>query len=177
LNIGVCVLFTVGGLTGIVLANSSLDVVLHDTYYVVAHFHYVLRIGAVFAIIASLVNWFPLIVGLSIHQKWMKVQFLGIFIGVNITFFPIHFLGLRGIPRRYSDYPDRFQIWNTMASLGSCISFIRIILFIFILWEAFRSKRPSIMGLHQRTRIEWIHSFPPMDHRYSLPPLLILGQK
>jgi len=176
-TLGFVFLFTVGGLTGIVLSNSSLDVVLHDTYYVVAHFHYVLRMGAVFAIMARIVNWFPLMVGVSIHQKWIKIQFLGIFIGVNLTFFPIHFLGLRGIPRRYSDYPDRFQIWNTLSSLGSCVSFIRIMLFIFILWEALSSQRPTIISLHQSTSIEWIHSFPPMDHRYSLPPILILGSK
>jgi len=170
--LGFVFLFTVGGLTGIVLSNSSLDVVLHDTYYVVAHFHYVLRIGAVFALIAAFVNWFPLITGLTINPKWLKIQFFTIFIGVNLTFFPIHFLGLAGIPRRYSDYPDRFILWNVVARIGSIISVVSVLYFLFILWEALVRHRPAVSRIHIRTRIELIHSFPPINHRYTSIPVI-----
>jgi len=173
--LGFVFLFTVGGLTGIVLSNSSLDVVLHDTYYVVAHFHYVLRIGAVFALIGALINWFPLMVGLTINPTWTKIQFLLIFVGVNITFFPMHFLGLAGMPRRYSDYPDTFATWNVIARIGSIVSVISVIGLLFILWEALARHRPAISSCHLNTRIEIMHSFPPTAHRYSSVPGVALS--
>lgn len=172
--LGFVFLFTLGGLTGIVLANSSLDVVLHDTYYVVAHFHYVLRIGAVFALIAGFVNWFPLIRGLTINSQWLQVQFLVIFLGVNLTFFPMHFLGLAGIPRRYSDYPDSFMVWNVVARVGSIITTMSVFFFIFILWEAFSSQRLPLTRKATRGALEIVHSFPPLTHSYNRCPRLYL---
>ena len=174
-SLGFVFLFTVGGLTGIVLANSSLDIVLHDTYYVVAHFHYVLRIGAVFALIAALVNWYPLITGLRLNPNWLIGQFFIIFLGVNLTFFPIHFLGLSGIPRRYADYPDFIIIWNIIARIGSIISFLSILFFIFILWESLRSHR-IIIGRKESSRsLELKHSFPPITHSYSTRPQVFIN--
>jgi cytochrome c oxidase subunit 1 len=168
--LGFVFLFTVGGLTGVVLANSSIDIVLHDTYYVVAHFHYILSIGAVLAIIGGFVQWFPLITGLTIKPKWLKVQFAVIFVGVNLTFFPKHFLGLAGIPRRYSDYPDTYII----SSIGSTISFVRVMIFLFIIWERITSNRPILFPTHTRISVEWLQNIPPAEHRYSELPTISL---
>jgi len=140
-TIGFLILFTLGGLTGVVLSNSGLDIALHDTYYVVAHFHYVLSMGAVFSLFAGFYYWFWRITGVSYLEEYGQIHFWSTFIGVNLTFFPQHFLGLSGMPRRIPDYPDSYNLWNVISSFGSIISVISSIFFFFIVVDALAKKK------------------------------------
>jgi cytochrome c oxidase subunit 1 len=142
--IGFIFLFTCGGLTGIVLSNAGLDAVVHDTYYVVAHFHYVLSLGAVFAMFAGFYYWLEKIIGVSYSETLGKIHFWTTFIGANLTFGPMHFLGLAGMPRRIPDFPDAFAGWNAIASYGSYINLFGTMLFFIIVALAFTNKQSAL---------------------------------
>ena len=169
---GFIFLFTVGGVTGVVLANAGLDTVMHDTYYVVAHFHYVLSLGAVFALFGGFYYWFGKISG-KLYTEWMgKVHFWVLFVGVNLTFFPMHFLGLQGMPRRIPDYPDAYAGWNLVASVGSYISAISVIWFLIVVFKTLYSgkKCPNNPWGEGADTLEWTTTSPPPFHTFDKLP-------
>ncbi|MCI0737099.1 MAG: cytochrome c oxidase subunit I [Beijerinckiaceae bacterium] len=171
---GFILLFTVGGVTGVVLANAGIDRAFHETYYVVAHFHYVLSLGAVFAIFAGFYYWFPKMTGYMYNETVAKLHFWVIFVSVNITFFPQHFLGLAGMPRRYIDYPDAFGLWNRVSSFGTYLSGVGAILFVYLLYDTFAKKR--LAGNNPwgpgATTLEWTLSSPPPFHQFETLPVI-----
>jgi cytochrome c oxidase subunit 1 len=172
--IGFIFLFTVGGVTGVVLANSGIDTSLHDTYYVVAHFHYVLSLGAVFAIFAGFFYWIPKMSGYRYNGFLAGLQFWVMFVGVNIIFFPQHFLGLQGMPRRYVDYPDAYSYWNYVSSIGYAITAIGVLIFLVTLIEMFvvRRKAGDNPWGEGATTLEWTLSSPPPFHQFSELPVI-----
>ena len=172
--IGFIFLFTVGGVTGVVLSHAGMDTVLHDTYYVVAHFHYVLSLGAVFAIFAAFYYWFGKMSGYELNETMGKIHFWTTFIGVNLIFFPQHFLGLAGMPRRIPDYPDAFAGWNMVSSIGAYISFASTIFFVFVVIHAFVKKKKVADNQWGpgATTLEWTLSSPPPFHQYNTLPVI-----
>jgi len=170
---GFIFLFTLGGVTGVLLANASIDVILHDTYYVVAHFHYVLSMGIVFAIFGGFVYWFPVFTGLAINNLIGKVHFWVTFIGVNITFFPQHFLGLAGMPRRYSDYSDAFYIWNVVSRYGRFITAVGVIVFFYGIVYSFAYPQVVIGHTYQETNLEFMSMTYPLRRHTHLRPMKV----
>ncbi len=171
---GFIFLFTIGGVTGVVLANAGVGRAFQETYYVVAHFHYVLALGAVFAIFAGFYYWFPKMTGYMYNETIAKAHFWVIFISVNLTFFPQHFLGLAGMPRRYIDYPDAFALWNRISSYGAYLSSAGAVLFLYLMYDAFTKKRPA--GDNPwgagATTLEWTLSSPPPFHQFETLPVI-----
>jgi len=186
-SLGFVLMFTIGGLSGVVLANASLDIAFHDTYYVVAHFHYVLSMGAVYGIFSGWYYWTYKMLGLTYNKFLAKLHFWVFFIGVNVTFFPQHFLGLQGMPRRISEYPDSFAGWNLVSSIGSFISLASTFIFIIILytqlaygtavsrnpWEGIKYYSDTLRYLILRAShsLEWNLNSPPMPHPFVNLPI------
>jgi cytochrome c oxidase subunit I len=172
--IGFIFLFTVGGVTGVVLANAGVDRSLQDTYYVVAHFHYVLSLGAVFAIFGGWYYWFPKITGYMYNETIAKLHFWVTFVGVNILFFPQHFLGLAGMPRRYIDYPAAYEAWNTVSTYGSLMSAVGVLIFLFGVFLAYAKKvqAPANPWGVGATTLEWTLPSPPPFHQFNTLPTI-----
>ena len=173
-SIGFIVLFTIGGVTGIVLSNSALDRVLHDTYYVVAHFHYTMSLGALFTAFAGFYYWFGKMSGRQYPEMMGKIHFWITFVGVNLTFFPQHFLGLAGMPRRIPDYPDAFAGWNFVSSVGSFISMFGALFFVCIVIYTLKYGKqcPENPWGDGADTLEWQLTSPPPHHTYEKQPVI-----
>ena len=171
-SVGLILLFTLGGVTGVVLSNAGVDIPFHDTYYVVGHFHYVLSLGAVFGIFAAFYYWIGKMSGRQYNETLGKLHFWGTFIGVNLTFFPMHFLGMAGMPRRVPDYPDAYAGWNMVASIGSYISAAATLLFVYILFDTvFRGKKCADNPWGEgATTLEWTVASPAPFHTHEVMP-------
>ncbi|MDB5441420.1 MAG: ctaD, partial [Caulobacteraceae bacterium] len=172
--IGFIFLFTVGGVTGVVLANAGVDYSLQDTYYVVAHFHYVLSLGAVFAIFAGFYYWFEKMWGVKYNEWLGNLHFIFMFIGVNVVFFPQHFLGLQGMPRRIVDYSAAFTLWNRVSSIGYVITLVGVAFFLLVLIEAAvrRRKADANPWGEGATTLEWTLPSPPPFHQFNELPVI-----
>ena len=169
---GFIFVFTLGGVTGVKLANASLDVILHNTYYVIAHFHYVLSLGAVFGIFCGFYYWIGKMSGRQYPEFWGKVHFWTLFLGVNLTFFPQHFLGAQGMPRRYPDYPDAFWGWNMVSSIGAYIGGLSFLIFLYVLFRTLTAgeRVPANPWGEGATTLEWRVSSPPPFHSFEELP-------
>jgi cytochrome c oxidase subunit 1 len=172
--LGFLFLFTVGGVTGVVLSQAAIDRAYHDTYYVVAHFHYVMSLGAVFCIFAGIYYWFPKMTGRMIPELPGKIHFWMMFIGANLTFFPQHFLGRQGMPRRYLDYPEQFALWNYVSSWGAFLSGASFLFFFgLVFWTLRNGQRvtePMYWGPQPDPTLEWTLSNPPPEHTFETLP-------
>jgi cytochrome c oxidase subunit I len=171
---GFLFLFTIGGVTGVVLSQAAIDRGYHDTYYVVAHFHYVMSLGAVFCIFAGIYYWIGKVTGRQYPEWAGKLHFWLMFIGANVTFFPQHFLGRQGMPRRYLDYPEQFALWNFVSSIGAFISFASFLFFFWIVWYTLRRGArvtdPAYWGPQPDATLEWTLSNPPPVHTFETLP-------
>ncbi|MDM8012060.1 MAG: cytochrome c oxidase subunit I [Parasphingorhabdus sp.] len=170
--LGFIFMFTVGGVTGVVLANGGIDDNLHDTYYVVAHFHYVLSLGAVFSIFAGFYYWFPKMSGRMYNELLGQLHFWIFFIGVNILFFPQHFLGQQGMPRRYADYPEQFAYWNQISSIGYAVMLVGVLIFFVNIGYSLLAGRKAVGNYwgEGATTLEWTLSSPPPFHQFETLP-------
>jgi cytochrome c oxidase subunit 1 len=170
--LGFIFMFTVGGVTGVVLANGGVDTYFHDTYYVVAHFHYVLSLGAVFSLFAGFYYWFGKMWGKQYNELLGQLHFWIFFIGVNILFFPMHFLGMENMQRRIPDYSDAFAYWNEVASIGYAIMAVgMVIFFVNIIVSLFAGRKaPDNPWGEGATTLEWTLSSPPPFHQFETLP-------